>query len=124
MKMKFLKYYRTGMGLSQQAVADKLGITRQAYGNYENGNRKPDNETMLKLSNIFGVSVDALLLGPEAPKRPGRELINDSPELTEYLDGLSTRPEMRMLFHVTKGATKEQIEAIVRMVESMTKGQG
>lgn len=41
------------------------------------------------------------------------------PELREYLDQLRNRDEMRMLFSVTKGATKEQVEAIVKMIESM-----
>lgn len=41
------------------------------------------------------------------------------PELLEYLDQLRNRDEMRLLFSVTKGATKEQVEAIVKMIESM-----
>ena len=41
------------------------------------------------------------------------------PELREYLDQLRNRDEMRLLFSVTKGATKEQVEAIVKMIESM-----
>ena len=115
--MQYLKYFRSVKGYSQQKVADTLGISRQAYGNYENGKRQPNNEMLVKLSELYGVSVDQLLRGPFSPEP--KELINGSEELTEYLDGLATRPEMRMLFHVTKGATKEQIEAIVKMVETI-----
>jgi CHASE3 domain sensor protein len=71
--------------------------------------------TAEKLARYFGVSVGYLLGTQEDPA----ELVNDDPELTEYLQQLSERSEMRMLFHVTKHATKEQIEAIVRMVESL-----
>lgn len=60
-----LKELRTKMGVSQQVVADYLEITRQAYSNYETGNRTPDNETLLKLAEYFKVSVDFLLRGKE-----------------------------------------------------------
>lgn len=59
--MKRLKELRTNAGLSQQAVATKLGITQQAYANYEHGKRQPDNKTLLLLGELFGVSVDYLL---------------------------------------------------------------
>jgi len=66
-----LKILRTQKGVSQQKVADYLEITRQAYSNYENGNRDPDNETLLKLGEYFGVSVDYLLRGKEPAPTPG-----------------------------------------------------
>ena len=43
--------------------------------------------------------------------------------LAEYLEELKNRPDKRMLFSVTKNATKAQIEAIVRMIEEMQQGQ-
>lgn len=61
--MEYLKTLRTQKGVSQQTVADYLEITRQAYSNYENGNREPDYETLLKLAEYFGTSVDVLLRG-------------------------------------------------------------
>ena len=77
--MGTLKELRLSKGLSQQVVADYLEITRQAYSNYENGNRNPDNETLLKLSEFFNVSVDHLLRGnkkaptPEGERKPDVE---------------------------------------------------
>ena len=45
--------------------------------------------------------------------------MNGDAELTAYLEELRKRPEMRMLFHTFAGATKEQIEAIVKAWEAM-----
>jgi len=56
-----LKLLRTEKELTQQDVADKLEITRQAYNNYETGKRKLDNESLIVLSEFFGVSTDYLL---------------------------------------------------------------
>ena len=40
-------------------------------------------------------------------------------DLREYLEELRSRPEKRLLFSVTKNATRSQIEAIVKMIEEM-----
>lgn len=52
---------RKAIHKTQQDVADFLGISRQAYSNYEAGKREPDFETLLKLGEYFNCSVDYLL---------------------------------------------------------------
>lgn len=47
--------------LKQQDVADKLGIARTTYASYEQGKREPDHETLVKIADFFGVSLDFLL---------------------------------------------------------------
>ncbi len=75
--MEHLKELRQAKGVSQQTVGDYLDITRQAYSNYENDNRDPDNETLLKLAEFFGVSVDALLRGNATlPAKQGEDILD------------------------------------------------
>ena len=57
---------------TQQEVADYLGISRQAYSNYEAGKREPDFETLLKLGEYFGCSVDCLLGNKKDPAPAGK----------------------------------------------------
>jgi len=59
--MKKLVELRKEKKLTQSDLAEVLGISRQAYSNYEAGKRQPDNETMLKLAEYFNVTVDYLL---------------------------------------------------------------
>ena len=59
------KSLRKTNNLSQAEVAKKLGITQQAYANYERGVRQADYETLSKLSAIFDVSIDYLITGKE-----------------------------------------------------------
>lgn len=47
--------------ISQQKIADSLGISQRAYSNYENGMREPDQAMLLKIAEYFNVSVDYLL---------------------------------------------------------------
>lgn len=58
---KRLEQLRLEKDLTHQQMANILGITRQAYGNYESGKRQPDFETTRKLADFFNVSVDYLL---------------------------------------------------------------
>lgn len=59
--MNKLKVLRKRKNLSQQTVADLLGVTRQAYGYYESGARNPDPITLGKIADILEVSVDEIL---------------------------------------------------------------
>ncbi len=59
--MKALQHLRRSRGYSQQKIADKLGLSRQTYSNYELGKREAPYEILLRLANFFGVTVDFLL---------------------------------------------------------------
>ncbi len=56
-----LRKLRVEKDITQQDMADFLGITRPAYTAYESGRRQPDNESLSKLADFFNVSVDYLL---------------------------------------------------------------
>ena len=47
--------------LSQEDLADKLGVSRQAVTKYESGKCYPDVEKLIAISNLFNVSLDDLL---------------------------------------------------------------
>lgn len=67
--MKYLKQIREKSGLTQVDVAKMLGISKQAYNNYERGRREADYETLLKLAEILDTTVDGLLTGtPSEPQ--------------------------------------------------------
>lgn len=59
--MENLKYLRKKANMTQQQIADILGITQQAYANYESNKREPDRQMLIKLAQIFEVSTDFLL---------------------------------------------------------------
>ena len=48
--------------LTQQQVAEEIGISRQAYANYETGSREPDMKTLITLANFYKVPI-ALFYG-------------------------------------------------------------
>lgn len=55
---------RTKRGLSQEELAEKLFVTRQAVSRWENGETVPNTETLKLLSKLFDVSINTLLGSP------------------------------------------------------------
>ena len=56
-----LKNARKMTGMSQEALAEKLGVSRQAVTKWETERGIPDIENMMILSKLFGISVDEFL---------------------------------------------------------------
>ena len=52
---------RTEKGLSQEELAEKLFVTRQAVSRWETGETQPNTETLKLLSGLFDVSINTLL---------------------------------------------------------------
>jgi transcriptional regulator with XRE-family HTH domain len=68
-----LQVYRKKEGLSQEELAARIGITRQAVGKWECGEASPDINNLLSLSSLFNVSVDRLIKSDdECNILPGR----------------------------------------------------
>lgn len=56
-----IKKYRTESGLTQEQLAQKLFVTKQAVSKWETGKGYPDASTLPALSNILGTSIDLLM---------------------------------------------------------------
>lgn len=60
---KQIKKYRSELSLSQEEFADKIFVTRQTVSNWENDKSYPDINSLVLMSNVFGVSLDNLIKG-------------------------------------------------------------
>ena len=52
---------RSVNGYSQEEVAEKIGVSRQAYAKWEKGETVPDAERCQKLAELYGVTIDSLV---------------------------------------------------------------
>ena len=79
--------YRTERGLSQGALADALEVSRQSVSKWENNSSVPELDKLLKMSKLFNVTLDELVMGPtplptvptEKKKESGYVLPNVTP---------------------------------------------
>ena len=61
---------RTTAGLSQQEVADAVGVSNKAVSKWENGRTKPSTNALRKLSALFHVPIETMLSLREQAMRP------------------------------------------------------
>ena len=64
---KRVRKQRQLIGLTQQELAERIGVSTSFVGHVERGTRKASLETLVALSNALGVGVDYLLAGSLQP---------------------------------------------------------
>lgn len=99
-------------GISCNRAALEIGLSNATPTKWKRSGAIPNLDTLQRIADYFGMSVSRLLEEPA---------INDDPELTEYVQMLKTRPECRMLFQLSKDATREDVEAAVKIIEALRK---
>lgn len=62
-------YYRKRSGMSQEALAERVGVSRQAVSRWELGDTTPEVGKLMALAEAFGITTDQLLSGKE-PEEP------------------------------------------------------
>lgn len=125
---------RTRYGLSQDELAEKVFVTRQAVSRWENGDTVPNTETLKRLSRLFDVSINTLLGSPRRlicqccgmPLEEGMIGRNRDGSLNEdycrwcYADGVFTYGNMDDLidacagYMARDGFTEEQARAYMK----------
>lgn len=89
--MERLRELRKSKGISLKELGAIVGVAESTMSLYESGKRQPDYETLLKLAEYFGVTVDYLLRGSEEEQLPeelvilNRKARNWSPEKRKQL---------------------------------------
>lgn len=87
---------RKAAGLSQEALADRLGVSRQAVSKWERSEASPDTDNLIALASLYGVTLDELLYGSvggaEASEEPTEPKADAEPE-ADAEPGPATEPE-------------------------------
>ena len=81
-----LKDLRKLNNYPQEYVASSLGIIRQTYSHYETGKRIPSPEMLYKLSLLYGISVDSLML---LTTQIDENIYYDAPDVSEDAENVS-----------------------------------
>ena len=97
-------------GRFQKELTDYIGVSKGTFTDWKSGKTVSYNRYLPKIAEFFDVSVDYLVGNPQ-------KQYDD--ELMEYLEELKTRPEMKMLFSLTRNATKKDVETAVRIIEAV-----
>ena len=95
-----LRFLKSKKGVTDEKIAEYLGVSRQAVTAYSTGKALPRCDTMIKLADYFGVSCDYLLMGFEHNDRkrqgqvPAYIFINLCNDARELLSKMHARAEL------------------------------
>ena len=109
-KFKYrLKELRKNYNMTQEELANKLGIVRTAIANYETGRTNPDPETLSIIANIFNTTTDYLL---------GRTDVNKSVEEILYnASNHSYENDISQKIHNLSPESLEDLEAYIKLLK-------
>ena len=97
-------------------VAVELGLNKSTVSVWKRKGAIPNSDTLQKIAEYFNVSVD-YLLGNEEKTSPAKSPEDET--LEELLNRLKHREEMKMLFKLADGATKEDVLRAVAIIEAL-----
>lgn len=93
--VKNLKKLRTAANISQQQLADVIGVSQQSINKYENHSVEPDISTLIAIANHFKTSVDYLIGNTDIERRIEAvhrfDLNEEEQRVIEKYRGLSDR---------------------------------
>ena len=97
--MEQLKILRLSHKLTQQEVANILGVDRTTYVKYETGKSEPTFETLVRLADYFGVSTDYLLGRTDNPntEEPAVKKDGGQKEIYDIIESLSPDNRAKLL---------------------------
>lgn len=72
---KFIAELRKENNMTQQQLADKLGVTDRAVSNWENGRRLPDISLLKELSEIYDITIDEIIYGKRIEEEEKIEIL-------------------------------------------------
>lgn len=111
-------------GLTQQQIADEIGVNRGSYSNWEKGKREPNFETLLKLASILNTTTSYLLGESDIQYGYGskefEEYIQNSPDIFSEIFINQTRDTMRALPYLAKKEGKTTDEVFREITENMS----
>ena len=115
-----LRGLRKERGLTQQKVAMDLNLAQQSYSNYEHGERLPDLNTFLSISQYYHVSMEFLLgLEDGADRRPEMaaymEFVSNAELSEKYKNLVRSSKEMLFFYENLPNEDREDLIELARL---------
>ena len=93
---QFLQELRKEKGLTQEQLAEKLGVARRTVSRWETGSNTPDLDVLLELSDFYAVDLREILNGERKSERMNEELKETVLQVAEYSSEEKARLLRRM----------------------------
>ena len=111
-------------GETSYKVSKATGISQTTLSDWKRGRSFPKAQKLQQIADHFGVTTDSLT-GRSPDRNPVQELDENARMLTidkdtrEVLETLRSRPEMKVLFSVSRKASREDVLRAARIIEAL-----
>lgn len=125
LQIRFLREYNE---MKQQDLAEKLNISQATLARYENGEIRPPIETLVRIADYFGVSVDSLLGRGNKNKDPlkilmelqkQREENELADEISEIIEKSPNPEELKLLLRQLSDCSPKVIRKIIQIAKAI-----
>ena len=93
---RYLQELRKEKGLTQEQLADKMGVARRTVSRWETGNNMPDLDILIELSDLYEVGLRELLDGERKSEDMNKEMEETVLKVAEYSNEEKTRFTQRL----------------------------
>jgi|SRR5690554_2091627 len=112
---KRLKTIRKESGITQEKLADKIGISRSTLAGYETEGKKPTYDTLVKIAQALNCSLD-MLLDYEGNDNFDKKRLYFSPQDKKLYEKLSQRKDLKLLVKETEDLKPDSVNRIVKII--------
>lgn len=122
---KMIATIRTQRGLSQQQLADKMNLSKQAISNYERGVREPDYVTLEALADVLNVPMGMLITKDDQEAALGEIYATYPEKQPEPDDPWTLRqeerddPDRKALFMLSKYGSAKDIRQVNALIDAL-----
>lgn len=109
-----LKTLRKEKGLSQQALADIINVSKSLICCYESGKRTPSLENIIAFIQIFGVNADYLLGSDSLVKIVSNENVTYAPITKEEIDFINEIKKDKLVYNILFTEPKRGAELVIK----------
>lgn len=99
----FLKVLRNEKGLTQEQLAEKLGVSGRTVSRWENGNNMPDLSILVELSDFYEVDIREIIDGERKSENMNEELKDTMEKVAEYVEADKERKAKKLNRHLLAG---------------------
>ena len=110
--METIRERRKAMGLTQKQLAKLIDVTESQVSQIENGKRNPGFETLLKLGEVFGCSVDDIVRNKKIP-----DTVSDAEVLEDYV------PAIKECTDIMKTLSPEKQKLALDLLKTLASSQ-
>lgn len=114
---KFLQNLRKEKGLTQEQLAEKMGVARRTVSRWETGNNMPDLDILIELSDFYAVDLREILNGERKSERMNEEVKDTVLQVAEYSNEAKLRSVKIVRVYFVLGIIALIINAVMTLME-------